>query len=84
MVMFDSSSVIFKSKLQQSVALNTAEAEYIALSICGQEILWLRNILMEIGICALEKTVVYEDNQSAIAIALNNKYQSHAKHIHMK
>ena len=39
---------------------------------------------MEIGICDLENTMVYEDNQSAIAIALNNKYQSHAKHIHMK
>jgi hypothetical protein len=36
LVMLNKSPVIFKSKLQQSVALSTAGAEYIALSLCVQ------------------------------------------------
>ena len=39
---------------------------------------------MDIGICDLEKTVVYEDNQSLIPIAPKNGYQSRAKHIDIK
>ena len=39
---------------------------------------------MEIGICDLEKTVVYEDNQSLIPIAPKNGYQSRAKHINIR
>ena len=66
MVMLDSSPVIFKSKIQQSVALSTAEAEYIALSVCAQEILWTRNLFSEIGVRDLDRTIVYGDNQSAI------------------
>ena len=84
MGMLNSSPVIFKPKLQQSVALSTAEAEYIALSVCVQEILWTRNLLSEIGVRDLGKTILYEDNQSAIAIAMNNGYQSCAKHIDIK
>ena len=81
MVMLNSSPVVYKSKVQQSVALSTAEAEYIALSLCIQESLWTRNLLSEIGVRDIASTIVYEDNQSAIAIAMNNGYQSRAKHI---
>ena len=39
LVMINGAPVIFKSKMQQSVALSTAEAEYMALSLCVQEVL---------------------------------------------
>ena len=74
---------MFKSKLQQSVALSTAEAEYVALSSCVQEVLWLKAFLQEIEACFLNNIVMYEENQSAIAIAENDGYQSRAKHIHI-
>ena len=61
MVMLNLSPVVFKSKLQQSVALSTAEAEYIALSLCIQESLWIRNLLSEIGVRDIASTIVYED-----------------------
>ena len=50
MVMVNESPVIFKSKLQNSVSLSTAEAEYVALSLCIQEILWTKSLLMEMKV----------------------------------
>ncbi|KAG4039079.1 hypothetical protein PC123_g25367 [Phytophthora cactorum] len=37
MVLYNGAPVIFKSKTQKSVAQSTAEAEYVAQSICTQE-----------------------------------------------
>ena len=73
MVMINDSPVIFKSKLRNSVSLSTAEAEYVALSLCIQEILWTKRILMEMRVKIDASVVVYEDNQSAIAIAKKTK-----------
>ena len=69
MVMIDDSPVIYKSKLWNSVSLSTAEAENMALSLCIQEILWTKNLLMEMKIKIDKSVIVYEDNQSAIAVA---------------
>ena len=84
MVMINKSPVIFKSKIQQSVALSTAEAEYIALSLCVQEILWIKSLLSELHVTFNSQVTVFEDNQSAIAIAKNDGYQSRAKHIDIR
>ena len=82
--MVNGAPVIFKSKLQGSVSLSTAEAEYVALSLCIQEILWTKSLLMEMKVKIDAPVVVYEDNQSAIAIAKNEGYQSRAKHIDIR
>nr|CCA19616.1 putative polyprotein [Albugo laibachii Nc14] len=50
LVMINKSPVIFKSKLLHSVALSTAEAEYIALSLCIQEVMWVKNLLLELKV----------------------------------
>ena len=84
MVMINGSPTIFKSRIQRVVALSTAEAEYIALSLCIQEVIWIKNLLKELGADINGQTVVYEDNQSAIAIAKNDGYQSRAKHINIR
>jgi hypothetical protein len=84
MVMFNGSPVVFKSRLQRIVALSTAEAEYIALSLCTQEVLWVKSLLNELEIPLEDPVCVYEDNQSAIAIAQNDGYQGRAKHIDIR
>ena len=81
MVMVNGSPVIFKSKMQNSVSLSTAEAEYVALSLCIQEVLWTKSLLLEMKVNINGPVMVYEDNQSAIAIAKNEGYQSRPKHI---
>ena len=84
MVMINNSPVIFKSKVQQSVALSTAEAEYIAISLCIQEVMWVKSLLSELKVRIDDSVVMHEDNQSAIAIANNDGYQSRAKHIDIR
>ncbi|GMF37248.1 unnamed protein product [Phytophthora fragariaefolia] len=49
MVMIGNGPVVFKSKYQRTVALSSAEAEYMALSLCVQEVLWTRSMLKDMG-----------------------------------
>ena len=58
--------ISWRSKNQTSVALSTAEAEYVALFIATQEAVWLKQLLFELRIEQSKPTVIYEDNQSAI------------------
>ena len=41
--------VSWMSRLQKSVALSTTEAEYMAISEAGKEMIWLKNFLKELG-----------------------------------
>ncbi|GMF52295.1 unnamed protein product [Phytophthora fragariaefolia] len=84
LVVMNGVPVIYKSKLQRTVALSSAEAEYIALSLCLKEIVWLRSLLEGMGANVNAATVVLEDNQSAIAIATNGGNQSRSKHIYIR
>ena len=84
MLMINESPIIFKSKYQQSVTLSTAKAEYMALSLCVQEVLWLNNLLTEVKVQLRYPVKIYEDNQSAIALANDDRYQSRAKHIDIR
>ena len=47
-VMINDSPVMWKSKLQNSTALSSTDAEYIALSLAFREELWARNLLNEL------------------------------------
>jgi len=64
---------------QNSVALSTAEAEYISLSIASCEGLWLRSLLTEMGL-QCDKFTILEDNQSTIYLTrgiMNNRRSRH-------
>ena len=56
---------------QDTVALSTAEAEYVALSSAAQECVWMRRLISELGNPPGEPTTILEDNQSSIAMARN-------------
>ncbi len=73
-------AVSWLSKKQATVALSTAEAEYVALSQAAQEGTCLRRLLNDLGVEATP-TVILEDNQGAIAIAKNPVDHSRTKHI---
>ena len=44
-----SGAISWSSRLQTIVALSTTKAEFVAAISAGQEILWLRNLLLEFG-----------------------------------
>ncbi len=72
------------SRKQEVIALSTTEAEYIALASATREAVWLRNLLAGIGAEQKIPTIIFEDNQGAIAIAKNPSAHARTKHIDIK
>ncbi|GJU01276.1 hypothetical protein Tco_1111614 [Tanacetum coccineum] len=72
--------VSWSSKKQKCTAISSTEAEYIALSGCCAQILWMRSQLTDYGF-QFNKIPLYCDNKSAIALCCNNVQHSQAKHI---
>ncbi|GKD09282.1 retrovirus-related pol polyprotein from transposon TNT 1-94 [Tanacetum coccineum] len=72
--------VSWSSKKQKSTAISSTQAEYIALSGCYAQILWIRSQLTDDGFL-FNKIPMYSDNKSAIALCCNNVQHSRAKHI---
>ncbi|GJS01246.1 retrovirus-related pol polyprotein from transposon TNT 1-94 [Tanacetum coccineum] len=75
--------ISWSSKKQKSTAISTTEAEYIALSGCCAQILWMRSQLSDYGF-KFNKIPLYCDNQSAIALCCNNVQHSRSKHIDIR
>jgi hypothetical protein len=84
MIMMNGGPVIYKSKYQQTVALSSAEAEYLALSMCTQEVIWVRAMMKDLGYEQPLATQVWEDNQGAIALANNTGYNARTKHVDIR
>ncbi|GKA79410.1 integrase, catalytic region, zinc finger, CCHC-type containing protein [Tanacetum coccineum] len=72
--------VSWSSKRQKSAAISSTEAEYIAMSGCCAQILWMRSQLTDYGL-RFNKILMYCDNKSAIALCCNNVQHSRSKHI---
>nr|GEW13744.1 ribonuclease H-like domain-containing protein [Tanacetum cinerariifolium] len=73
----------WSSKKQKSTAISSTEAEYIALSGCCSQILWMRSQLTDYGF-QFNKIPLYCDNKSAIALCCNNVQHSRAKDIDVR
>jgi hypothetical protein len=77
------SLVSWALKKQNSVALSTAEAEYIAAGHCCAQLLWMRQTLRDYGY-KLSKVPLLCDNESAIRMADNPVEHSRTKHIDIR
>ncbi|XP_062093361.1 uncharacterized mitochondrial protein AtMg00810-like [Humulus lupulus] len=73
--------ISWKSKKQTVVSQSSTEAEYRAMSSTTKEIVWLRWLLVDMGVCHSQPTPMYCDNQSAIQIAHNSVFHERTKHI---
>ena len=77
-------AVSWSSKLQAILTLSTTEAEYISAVAAGQEIIWLRNLFSEIGYYIKGASILYLDNQSAIAVSKNPEHHGRMKHLDLR
>ncbi|GJX57124.1 retrovirus-related pol polyprotein from transposon TNT 1-94 [Tanacetum coccineum] len=75
--------VSWSSKKQTSTSISSTEAEYIAMSGCCAQILWMRSQLSDYGF-AYNRIPLYCDNKSAIALCCNNVQHSRSKHIDIR
>ena len=76
--------ISWSSKRQQSIALSSCEAEYMAQTQAAKEAIWLTRLLSEldIGLSLPGKPVLIKaDNQGAIAIASDPRFHTRTKHI---
>ena len=74
--------IAFGSKLQPAVALSSAEAEYMALSLITRILLWIVNLIENIpGQFVRRPILVYEDNKPCINLADNHSASKYTRHI---
>lgn len=69
------------SKRQQTVALSSTEAEYMAETQATKEAIWLRCFLTEIGVFHDDVVVIRADNNGAMDLARNPEFHARTKHI---
>lgn len=77
-------TVAWSLKKQCTVAMSSTEAEYVAMSSCVSETIWLTGLMDDLQRNAmLFPVLIYEDNQGAIAMA-EREEKRRAKHIDVK
>ena len=75
--------VSWSSKKQDCTSMFFAEAEYVSLTACCAQVLWLRTQLTYYGF-NFDRIPVYYDSQAAIAISYNPVQHSRTKHIDVR
>ncbi|GJU12918.1 retrovirus-related pol polyprotein from transposon TNT 1-94 [Tanacetum coccineum] len=75
--------VSWTSKKQVCTSMSTTEAEYVSLSACCTQVLWLRTQLTDYGF-HFDKIPMYCDSKATIAISCNPVQHSRTKHIDVR
>jgi hypothetical protein len=78
------SMVSWSSRKQSSVALSTAEEEYITLSVAIREAVWLRKLLTDLFDHEMDPTTIHCNNQSCVKLFENPVFHDRSKHIKIK
>lgn len=74
----------WSTRKQKTIALSSTESECSALVDCICESLWISKLFKELNILDQENIVIFEDNQSAIAIADSETPSKKLKHTDVK
>jgi hypothetical protein len=72
--------VSWRSVLQPTVALSMAEAEYMAAAGAARGALWMRKILVDLGV-AEGVPRIRSDSQSSLALVRNPVVSQRSKHM---
>lgn len=78
------SPVTWCSQKQDTVALSSCEAEFMAGTEAARQAIWLQDLLSEVMGIPREKVVIRIDNQSSIALTRNPVFHGRSKHIHTR
>lgn len=85
-VLINGCIVSYSSKMQKTVSLSSAEAEYYAISLAMQEILWIMQVLREmlLDVVEFEIPILKCDNRAAISISSKDIHHDRTKHIDIR
>ena len=74
-------AISWSSRKQRTVAQNTTEAEYMAMTDAANQAVWYQSFLGELGYTCNEPIPLHGDNKGAIDLALNPVTSRRSKHI---
>ncbi|KAA3476825.1 Retrovirus-related Pol polyprotein from transposon TNT 1-94 [Gossypium australe] len=73
--------IAWSSKKQSVVSRSSSEAEYRSLANCVSELLWVKQMIDEIGVSSCPPPVIWCHNTSTVSIAANPTHHSRIKHV---
>ena len=79
----EESIISWPSKAQNHTALSSSEAKYAALATAGQELVFVNNIINDMG-TAVQPGLILGDNEGAIALVKNRQSGARTKHIDIR
>ena len=76
----------WKSSKQETVADSTCESEYIAASEASKEVIWLKNLIGDLGVVPAikEPMEIFCDNEGAVALTKEPRDHGSSRHIDKK
>ncbi|RVE41856.1 hypothetical protein evm_013500 [Chilo suppressalis] len=77
-------AISWESKKQRTVAISSAEAEYVALSEAAKEAIFIRRFIAELRDGPNPAISIFTDSQSAMAIAKNPVHHQRTKHVDVR
>jgi hypothetical protein len=75
---------VCSTKQKDCVAVGSMEGEYVALSAVARRVMEFRFFLEDVEFPQTEPTVIYEDNMSAINLAVAPAVTRKSRHIHIR
>ena len=81
LIFFHGSLVHWFSKMQKSVSLSTAEAEYFGAMMAAREVIFIREVLVELCVDLSGPSVIWSDSKSAIDMSRDPIAFKMTKHI---
>lgn len=73
--------ISWKCKKRRDLFRSTLEAEYRAMPHTAIDIIWIRRLLQDMGLCVSSPTPMFRDNKSAIRIDHNSVFYERTKYI---
>ena len=76
--------VSWKTKLSAIIATSSTETELIGVVYCSVEIVFRRKLAQELGFAQVSPTIIFEDNNGAMALGKSGHFKGRSKHIDLR